>query len=204
MSMNERLYRSRDDRILAGVCGGLADRFDADPSLVRLACAAVWLLTGIVPVTVLYILAVIIVPEAPSGWPATPPPPDASVAPSAGTVPWPAEAGEPAFDAETTAPPPAGATPAGAAPAGDWYATQRADREAHRAARRAARAGRRADPLPAIIAGIVLLGLGAWLLLRDVVTIRWDIVWPVAAIALGAVLILIAVVPRSRGGSGGG
>jgi phage shock protein C len=199
MSMNERLYRSRDDRIIAGVCGGLAERFDADPSLVRLACAAVWLLTGIVPVTVLYILAVIIVPEAPGGWPATSSPADAAAAASSpGAAPWPAEPGDQPADASA----PASPSPATAA-GDDWYGSQRADREARRAARRQARAGRRSDPLPAIIGGIVLLGIGAWLLLRDVVTIRWDIVWPVAIIALGVVLILLAVVPRSRGGSGG-
>jgi len=190
--MNERLYRSRDDRIIAGVCGGLADRFDADPSLVRLAAAAVWILTGIVPVTILYILAVIIVPEAPGSWPAGMPgsgaPPDASSSPEAPD-------GQPAAD--VTAP------LAPAAAEGDWYAAQRTDREARRAARREARATRRSDPLPAIIAGVVLVGIGAWLLLRDTLTVRWDIVWPVAVIALGVVLIAIAFVPRSRGGSGG-
>ena len=196
--MNERLYRSRDDRIIAGVCGGLADRFNADPSLVRLAAAAVWLLTGIVPVTVLYVLAVIIVPEEPGGWPAAGPgqgmPP---VAPPPGSAPSTAEAGEQPGDATTVTVPATGAAD------GDWYAAQRTDRETRRAARREARAGRGPDPLPAIIAGVALLGIGAWLLLRDVVTIRWDIVWPVAIIALGAVLIVLAVVPRSRGGSGG-
>ena len=33
--MDARLYRSRDDRMLAGVAGGLADYWDADPSLVQ-------------------------------------------------------------------------------------------------------------------------------------------------------------------------
>ena len=33
--MNDRLYRSVDDRVIAGVCGGLAVRFALDPSLVR-------------------------------------------------------------------------------------------------------------------------------------------------------------------------
>ena len=32
----KRLYRSVDDRMIAGVCGGLADYFDVDPTLLRL------------------------------------------------------------------------------------------------------------------------------------------------------------------------
>jgi phage shock protein PspC (stress-responsive transcriptional regulator) len=32
----KRLYRSQDDRMIAGVCGGIADYFDIDPTLVRL------------------------------------------------------------------------------------------------------------------------------------------------------------------------
>ena len=35
--MKKRLYRSKKDKMLAGVCGGLAEYFDVDPSLVRLA-----------------------------------------------------------------------------------------------------------------------------------------------------------------------
>ena len=34
--MNTRLFRSRDDRMIAGVAGGLAELWDADPSLIRL------------------------------------------------------------------------------------------------------------------------------------------------------------------------
>jgi phage shock protein C len=36
MLVNGRLYRSRRDRMLAGVAGGLAEMWDADPSLVRI------------------------------------------------------------------------------------------------------------------------------------------------------------------------
>lgn len=31
----KRLYRSRDDRWLAGVCGGIAKYFDMDPTIIR-------------------------------------------------------------------------------------------------------------------------------------------------------------------------
>lgn len=35
--MSNRLYRSESDRILGGVCGGIAEVYDLDPSLVRIA-----------------------------------------------------------------------------------------------------------------------------------------------------------------------
>lgn len=54
-----RLYRSEDDRVLGGVCGGLAEIYGLDPSLVRLATFL--LLWGGVPV-VLYIIAWIVIP----------------------------------------------------------------------------------------------------------------------------------------------
>lgn len=35
--MKKKLYRSEKDKKIAGVCGGLAEYFDIDPTLVRLA-----------------------------------------------------------------------------------------------------------------------------------------------------------------------
>ena len=54
--MNERLYRSVDDRVIAGVCGGLAARLALDPSLVRVLWAVIALLTGIFPLLVIYVV----------------------------------------------------------------------------------------------------------------------------------------------------
>ena len=62
--MKKRLYRSREDKMLAGVCGGLADYFDVDPSLVRLACVLLYLYAG--TGLLVYILAAFIIPEAPT------------------------------------------------------------------------------------------------------------------------------------------
>jgi phage shock protein C len=58
-----RLYRSSSNRVFSGVCAGVAEYFGGDPTMVRLATAVIWLFTGIIPVTVLYIVAAIIVPE---------------------------------------------------------------------------------------------------------------------------------------------
>ena len=58
-----RLYRSRTNRVLAGVCGGIAERYGSDPTAVRLAALIIALFTGIVPMVVAYIIAAIIIPE---------------------------------------------------------------------------------------------------------------------------------------------
>ncbi len=60
--MQPRLYRSNNDRMLLGVCGGVAERLDLDPSLVRLALALL-LLTG--SGFVLYAIAALIIPRRP-------------------------------------------------------------------------------------------------------------------------------------------
>lgn len=59
--MDKRLYRSRKNRIIAGVAGGMAEYFDVDPTIARL----VWviaLLSGGIGIA-LYIIAWIIIPE---------------------------------------------------------------------------------------------------------------------------------------------
>lgn len=61
--MEKRLYRSRTDRMLAGVCGGLADYFNIDPTLIRLIFVFGTLLGG--PGLVIYIVLWLIAPEEP-------------------------------------------------------------------------------------------------------------------------------------------
>lgn len=63
--MERRLYKSNENKLLDGVCGGVAEYFDIDPTLVRLA----WVLftamggAGIVA----YIVAAIVIPRRPDG-----------------------------------------------------------------------------------------------------------------------------------------
>lgn len=57
---NTRLYRSESDRVLGGVCGGIAEVYDADPTLVRLLTVLIVLATGIGPF--LYLIAWLIMP----------------------------------------------------------------------------------------------------------------------------------------------
>ncbi|MFA6907600.1 MAG: PspC domain-containing protein [Candidatus Micrarchaeia archaeon] len=58
-----RVYRSRKNRMLAGVCGGIAEYFGTDPVLVRLLFVLLTLMgfAGII----LYLVAWLIMPENP-------------------------------------------------------------------------------------------------------------------------------------------
>jgi phage shock protein PspC (stress-responsive transcriptional regulator) len=69
-SEQNRLYRSRDDRMLMGVLGGVANRLNADPSLVRIVYIILTILTGFVPLAFLYVIAAFVVPAAPRDNPA--------------------------------------------------------------------------------------------------------------------------------------
>jgi len=59
----KKLYRSRKNRMIAGICGGLAEYFNMDPTLMRILFVFVSLLPG--PSVIFYILAWIIIPEDP-------------------------------------------------------------------------------------------------------------------------------------------
>ena len=60
----KKLYRSRNEQMLAGVCGGLAEYFGIDPTIVRLLFVATVLL-GMGGAVLVYILMMIIVPIDP-------------------------------------------------------------------------------------------------------------------------------------------
>jgi phage shock protein C len=64
MAETKRLYRSIEDRHLAGVCGGLAEYLNVDSSIVRLLFVLFALTGG--PGLLIYIILAIVVPEAPS------------------------------------------------------------------------------------------------------------------------------------------
>jgi len=59
--LRKRLYRSRTERMISGVCGGIAEYFDVDPVWVRLVTALLILANGLGVIA--YIIAWIIIPE---------------------------------------------------------------------------------------------------------------------------------------------
>jgi len=59
----KRLYRSKKSRVLGGVCGGIGEYFEVDPTLIRLAWILISILTGVFPGIIAYFIAWIIIPE---------------------------------------------------------------------------------------------------------------------------------------------
>jgi phage shock protein C len=62
MQVPSRLYRSRSEKMIAGVCGGLGEYFDVDPVLVRLLFVALTLISGGLGL-VAYIIFWVVVPR---------------------------------------------------------------------------------------------------------------------------------------------
>ena len=63
MRKMKRLFRTQDDRKLAGICGGVARYFSIDPTLVRLVFLVLVLVTGVFPILIGYILAIFVIPN---------------------------------------------------------------------------------------------------------------------------------------------
>ncbi len=65
----KRLYRSRKNKVLAGVCGGIAEYFNIDPVLVRVITVLLFFTGGISLLA--YIIAIFVIPEEPLAAPAS-------------------------------------------------------------------------------------------------------------------------------------
>jgi phage shock protein C len=61
----KKLYRSQNNRRIAGVCGGLGETYDIDPTLLRLLFVFLTLISGVLPMVVVYIVGWIIIPVKP-------------------------------------------------------------------------------------------------------------------------------------------
>jgi phage shock protein C len=173
-----RLYRSERERMLGGVAGGLADYFDLDPSLVRVAWAVLIVASGGLFLLV-YIVMWFVVPEAPPGyagassWSSPTPRTDAAAetAEPRGSSAAEAPGSEPAPSAPFTPPPPT-----------DEYWARRAERR------------RRRSGEGGILVGAVLVLIGIWFLARDYLPwLRTAEVWPLALILIGLVLLVGAL-----------
>lgn len=145
--MHDRLYRSRDDRLLFGVAGGMADYLDLDPSIVRLVWALLVLLGG--AGLLLYIVAAFVIPEEPDDL----------------------RSGDP--------------------PVATAEATSRAQA---RAARRAERRARRGASSGEIVVGAVLILVGGWFLVRDLLPdFDTAVIAPALLVVLGLLLVIAAL-----------
>ena len=60
-----KLYRSRSNKKVAGVLGGLGNYFNIDPTIIRLLFLVVFFITAIFPLFIAYIIAATVVPLEP-------------------------------------------------------------------------------------------------------------------------------------------
>lgn len=61
----KRLYRSREERSVLGILGGIAKYLDADPVFVRVVAVFLMIMTGFIPFLLAYLTAYFIVPLEP-------------------------------------------------------------------------------------------------------------------------------------------
>lgn len=213
--MNDRLYRSRNERMFAGVAGGVAERFDLDPSLVRVLWFVLVFLSGGI-FLLLYIAMALVVPEAPEGadrwaaWgtPGTPGPgavpgwgstansppatqafasvtPPASEGSLGSDTPPASDAPPPGFVPPPPPPPPSARPESWVVPPSPGY------RPRHR---------RSGSGGGAVIAGIVLVLIGGYFLLRTVVPqVDLGAFWPLVLVGIGVALLVGSIRPGSGG-----
>jgi len=60
--MKKKLYRSRGDKIIAGVFGGLAEYIESDSNFLRIVGLLIFIFSGFIPFLVAYLLASLIIP----------------------------------------------------------------------------------------------------------------------------------------------
>ena len=61
--MDKKLYRNTDSKMIAGVCSGLAEYINIDPTIVRV----IWALVGLSGAGIVaYLICALIIPEKPS------------------------------------------------------------------------------------------------------------------------------------------
>jgi phage shock protein PspC (stress-responsive transcriptional regulator) len=206
--MRDPLYRSRTDRVIGGLAAGLARSLGVDVTWVRLGWVVLAFLTQGIAILI-YVVLLFVIPEEPAGY--VPPGGVASggAAPGAGPAGWSAtaEPGEGAIPgwtppgsagfADTTSATTVAGEPGTGEPVtvGEMPAVAPTPPPPPSPLERWVGGGARGDSsrTAALIVGLVLVAVGAWLLIRRYVLIDFDLGWPVVALGLGAILVLAAL-----------
>ncbi|MDR1713450.1 MAG: PspC domain-containing protein [Coriobacteriales bacterium] len=178
MAYRKSLYRS-DDAMIAGVCGGLAEYFEMDATLVRIIAVTLVLL-GLGTPVLAYVIAIFVIPKKPAGQ-------------------------QDYVDVKPAAPTAGGAAACASAPGACYTASNSQAFDAVRpdmtASRSEARAQRRADRdvrrlteqrgglSKGVILGIVLVGIGLMGLLSLFVDITFWRFWPLVLVIAGVAIL---------------
>lgn len=59
----KRLFRSKKNKVLLGVCGGIGEYFSIDPVLIRVIWILVTIFTGVIPGIIAYFICAAVIPE---------------------------------------------------------------------------------------------------------------------------------------------
>jgi phage shock protein C len=62
----KHIYKSKRHKKISGICGGIGETFDIDPTIIRLLAVFICFVTGILPLVLTYLVAREIVPEEPT------------------------------------------------------------------------------------------------------------------------------------------
>ena len=63
--MQKRLYKSRENRVIAGVIGGIGEYLGVDPVVLRVLWVAIVVFTVGIPGIIVYLIAAFVIPEKP-------------------------------------------------------------------------------------------------------------------------------------------
>lgn len=58
-----RLFRSKQDRMIAGICGGLGEYLRVDATFIRLIFVILFVFSGFFPMILLYVLSYLFIPK---------------------------------------------------------------------------------------------------------------------------------------------
>lgn len=61
----KKLYKSKDNKVFAGVIGGIGEYFNVDPVILRLAYLLITIFGAVAPGVIVYLFALLIVPNPP-------------------------------------------------------------------------------------------------------------------------------------------
>jgi len=169
--MERRLYRSENNRVLLGVCGGFGEYFNVDPVIIRVITVLIAIFTAFIPTFIAYLIIALIIPTRSS---IASTPRDTfreNVTDMRDTASGMGEDIRKTFEQNKTGP--ANEPPSTTPPP---YPRTTSYRSLY-------------------ILGIIIIAIGVLFLLSNIFGVFWAYLWPVLLIAAG-ILIIVLVVQR--------
>ena len=68
-TIKKKLFRSKHDKMMAGVCGGLGSYFNLDPTIIRLIAIFLCVFTAILPLLIVYVILACVIPAESDEYP---------------------------------------------------------------------------------------------------------------------------------------